>query len=383
MKIVKVDISERPYDIKIEHGLLSHCGDILKPLARDNRLLVVTDTQVEKYVWPQFSACLRASGIQTEVFILPHGESSKSWLQLEALTDWLLSHHAERSDHIIALGGGVVGDITGFAAHIIKRGCAFVQIPTTLLAQVDSSVGGKTAINNRIGKNLIGAFHQPATVLIDPQVLHTLPTRELAAGFAEAVKYGLIDDPEFFNWCEGNAAAFFAGDAAVREHIIVRSVTAKARIVAADEHERNGTRALLNLGHTFGHALEAETGFSDTLLHGEAVAAGMALAFRYSARLGLCDTGDAARVTQLLHIAGLPTTLASAGIAGSDIAGSDLAGSGRPALGEVLVSHMLHDKKMSSGTLPFLLAKGIGQTFLSKDVVLSDVAAFLDEEAMR
>lgn len=377
MKTVKVDIAGRPYDIKIEHGLLSHCGDILKSFARNNRLLVVTDTQVEKYVWPEFSACMRASGIQTEMFILPHGESAKSWTQLEALTDWFLSHHAERSDYIIALGGGVVGDITGFAAHILKRGCAFVQIPTTLLAQVDSSVGGKTAINSRTGKNLVGAFHQPAMVLIDPRVLNTLPTRQLAAGFAEAIKYGLIDDPEFFSWCEDNAAAFFAGDAAVREHIIVHSVTAKARIVAADEHELNGTRALLNLGHTFGHALEAETGFSDTLLHGEAVAAGMALAFRYSVRLGLCSAADAGRVKRLLDTAGLPTTLAAAGIAGSGRAGS-----GRAASGDVLVSHMLHDKKMSGGTLPFLLAKGIGQTFLSKDVDLKDVAAFLDAEAL-
>ncbi len=365
MTIVTVGITGRPYDIHIAAGLIAQAGSILKPYARGGRLLVITDTQVEQYIWPQFQASLRTSGIEAHLYTLPHGEGAKSWSQLEMLTDWLLGHHAERGDYIIALGGGVVGDITGFAAHIVKRGCGFVQIPTTLLAQVDSSVGGKTAINSRAGKNLVGAFHQPAIVLIDPQVLDTLPSRQLSAGFAEAVKYGLIDDAEFFAYCEHNRAAFFAGDAATREQIIIRSVSAKARIVASDEHELNGMRALLNLGHTFGHALEAETGFSDTLLHGEAVAAGMALAFRYSARLKLCTGNDAARVSELLYAAGLPTTLKQAKVA---------------ANGKALVEHMMHDKKMSGGALPFLLARGIGQTFLSKDVRLDDVAEFLDQE---
>jgi 3-dehydroquinate synthase len=297
---------------------------------------------------------------------LPAGEAGKSWGELEKLTDWMLSQHVERSDHVIALGGGVVGDITGFATHIVKRGCSFVQIPTTLLAQVDSSVGGKTAINSAAGKNLVGAFHQPALVLIDPELLMTLPQRQLAAGFAEVVKYGLIDDPDFFLYCEGNLDSFFAGDPAIRAQAIITSVQSKARIVAADETERTGTRALLNLGHTFGHALEADTGFSDRLFHGEAVAAGMALAFRYSVRLGLCAAKDAQRVSQLLKAAGLPTTLSDAGVT---------------ANGALLVDYMRHDKKMSGGTLPFLLARGIGQTFLSKDVVLDDVAAFLDDEA--
>ncbi len=296
---------------------------------------------------------------------MPAGESGKSWAQLEILCDWLLEQHVERSDHILALGGGVVGDITGFAAHIVKRGCSFVQIPTTLLAQVDSSVGGKTAINSAAGKNLVGAFHQPSLVLIDPQVLATLPSRQLAAGFAEVVKYGLIDDAGFFDYCDLNLDAFFAGDAAVREYAIVHSVQSKARIVVADETELTGTRALLNLGHTFGHALEADTGFSDTLFHGEAVAAGMALAFRYSVRLGLCPPDDAMRVASVLRRAGLPATLAEANVT---------------ANGARLVEFMLHDKKMSGGTLPFLLARGIGKTFLSKDVVLDDVAAFLDAE---
>lgn len=364
MTSITVDLADRPYDIHIEAGLLARAADFLAPVARGGRLLVVTDDQVATHVGPKFAAGLH--GIETKQFILPAGEGAKSWDQLERLTDWLLDNHVERSDHIIALGGGVVGDITGFAAHIVKRGCHFVQIPTTLLAQVDSSVGGKTAINSRSGKNLVGAFHQPAMVLIEPQVLDTLPKRQLSAGFAEVVKYGLIDDAEFFGWCAANLDAFFAGDAAAREFAIVHSVKSKARIVAADERELTGTRALLNLGHTFGHALEADTGFSDRLLHGEGVAAGMALAFRYSARLGLCSDAEAERVASVLSRAGLPTTLAEAAVS---------------APGKRLVEHMLHDKKMAGGTLPFLLARGIGQTFLSKDVVLDDVAAFLDDEA--
>ncbi len=365
MTVIPVDLADRPYDIRVEAGLLSLAGDILRPVARNGRLLVVTDGKVGQIVWPNLQASLNDAGIETALFTLPVGEAAKSWAHLELLVDWLLDNHVERSDHIVALGGGVVGDITGFAAHIVKRGCSFVQIPTTLLAQVDSSVGGKTAINSRAGKNLVGAFHQPSMVLIDPDVLSSLPPRQLAAGFAEVVKYGLIDDVKFFGWCEDNLDAFFAGDPAAREYAIVHSVTAKARIVAADERELTGTRALLNLGHTFGHALEAETGFSDKLLHGEGVATGIMLAFRYSARLGLCDLADADRVAALLKRANLPTTLAEANVMAS---------------GARLVEHMLHDKKMSSGTLPFLLARGIGQTFLSKDVVLGDVAAFLDEE---
>ena len=259
----------------------------------------------------------------------------------------------------------MIGDLVGFATSILKRGCNFIQIPTTLLAQVDSSVGGKTAINSRAGKNLIGAFHQPSIVLIDPQVLDTLPPRELRAGYAEVVKYGLIDDFAFFEWCEANAAALLAGDPQAREIAISHSVAAKARIVAEDERETTGKRALLNLGHTFGHALEAETGFSDALLHGEGVAAGMALAFAYSARLGLCPGQEAERVAAHLRAIGLPDGLAAAGITAS---------------GARLVEHMLHDKKMAAGTLPFLLARGIGQTFLDKTVDLKDVEDFLDAQ---
>lgn len=365
MTIVTVDLAERPYDIHVEAGLLGDVASFVAPYARAGRLLVVTDENVAQQIWPRVRDAFTHANIGTEVFVLPAGEAGKSWLQLEKLTDWLLEQHVERSDHIIALGGGVVGDITGFAAHVVKRGCSFIQMPTSLLAQVDSSVGGKTAINSRSGKNLVGAFHQPSLVLIDPEVLETLPRRQLAAGFAEVVKYGLIDDAEFFDWCDTSLDAFFTGDAAAREYAIVHSVRSKARIVAADEKELTGTRALLNLGHTFGHALEADTGFSDRLFHGEAVAAGMALAFRYSVRLGLCPAEDAERVSAVLKRAGLPTTLEEAHV---------------KAGGAELIEYMLHDKKMSGGTLPFLLARGIGQTFLSKDVALVDIAAFLDAD---
>lgn len=365
MTIVTVELADRPYDIHVASGLLDDLPSIIGPYARDGRLLVVTDADVAIHVLPHIMTELHHKNIRAETFVLPSGETGKSWTQLERLTDWLIEQHAERSDHIVALGGGVVGDITGFAAHILKRGCSFIQIPTTLLAQVDSSVGGKTAINSAAGKNLVGAFHQPSLVLIDPQVLATLPPRQLSAGLAEVVKYGLIDDAGFFDWCEANLDLFLAGDAAAREYAIVHSVKSKARIVAADEKETTGIRALLNLGHTFGHALEAATGFSDTLFHGEAVAVGMALAFRYSVRLSLCPSADAVRAESLLKRAGLPTNLREAKVSDS---------------GPRLVEHMLHDKKMSSGTLPFLLARGIGKTFLSKDVDLDDVAAFLDAE---
>jgi 3-dehydroquinate synthase len=365
MTVVTVDLADRAYDIHVVTGLLDRVAECLAPYVRNGRLLIVTDEHVAIHVLPKVIDTLRHAHIDAEIHMLPTGEAGKSWSQLEKLTDWLLQHHIERSDHIVALGGGVVGDITGFAAHVIKRGCSFIQIPTTLLAQVDSSVGGKTAINSTAGKNLVGAFHQPSLVLIDPDVLSTLPRRQMSAGFAEVVKYGLIDDPEFFDYCEENLEKFFAGDTPTREYVIVHSVQSKARIVAADEKELTGTRALLNLGHTFGHALEADTDFSDRLFHGEAVAAGMVLAFRYSARLGLCTAADAERVASVLERAGLPTTLARANVT---------------ANGAELSRYMLHDKKMSAGTLPFLLARGIGQTFLSQHVALDDIAAFLNEE---
>jgi 3-dehydroquinate synthase len=368
MTIIKVDIADRAYDVVVKSGLLAQSAEYLRPYCRNDRILVVTDDQVAQHVLPQLRDVLTQSGIVIDHCTLPHGEGAKSWANLEKLTDWLLSCEVERSDYIVALGGGVVGDITGFAAHIVKRGCGFIQIPTTLLAQVDSSVGGKTAINSKAGKNLIGVFEQPALVLIDPDVLKTLPKRELAAGFAEVVKYGLIDDADFFDFCDANLDAFFEGDALIREQLIIHSVTSKARIVAADERELTGIRALLNLGHTFGHALEADTGFSSRLLHGEAVACGMVLAFHYSARLGMCDEGEADKVQALLRRANLPTTLAEAGVSGN---------------GAELVAYMLHDKKRSGGNLPFLLANAIGKTLLKKDIDLSDVALFLDSKTAR
>ncbi|MEC3948947.1 3-dehydroquinate synthase [Sphingobium sp. HWE2-09] len=365
MALVRVALGARSYDILIEQGALDRAGDILSPCARNGRMVVVTDANVAATQLPRLDASLRAANIAVEPIILPPGEQTKSWRHLEQLLDALLALEIERGDHIVALGGGVIGDLVGFAASILKRGCHFIQLPTTLLAQVDSSVGGKTAINAKAGKNLIGSFYQPALVLIDPSTLDSLPPRETRAGYAEVVKYGLIDDPDFFAWCDANAAALLAGDPDARTYAIERSVQAKAAIVADDERETSGRRALLNLGHTFGHALEADTGFSDTLLHGEGVAAGMALAFRYSARLGLCADEDACRVTAHLKAVCLPHDLATAHVR---------------ADGAALVGHMLHDKKMAAGTLPFLLARGIGQTFLSKDVALDDVAAFLNAD---
>ena len=362
MNRITVGLGARSYDIIIETDVLARAGEQLKPLTRTGRIVIVTDANVAPLHAPTLETSARSAGLTVETIILPAGESSKSWAALEGLCDQLLALEIERSEAIVALGGGVIGDLTGFAAAIVKRGCTVVQVPTTLLAQVDSSVGGKTAINTAAGKNLIGAFYQPALVLIDPATLETLPAREIRAGYAEVVKYGLIDDPDFFGWCEAVGPALIAGDTAARTYAIAHSVAAKARIVGADERETSGTRALLNLGHTFGHALEADTGFSDRLLHGEAVAAGMAIAFRYSVARGLCPAEDSARVDAHLTAIGLPT-------------------GARPATdadGRTLAAHMAHDKKRDGGSVPFLLARGIGRTFLERNVALADVAAFLD-----
>ncbi len=368
MTTLRVALGTRSYDVVIESGLLARAAAHLAPLARGKRpFVIVTDRNVAPHLATLQSA-LAAAGLASEAIVLAPGEGSKSWATLEALTDRLIDLGIERGDHVIALGGGVIGDLVGFACSIVKRGCHFVQIPTTLLAQVDSSVGGKTAINVRAGKNLIGAFHQPALVLIDPRVLDTLPPRDLRAGYAEVVKYGLIDDPAFFDWCEANAGRLLDGDAQAREYAIAHSVAAKARIVAADERETTGTRALLNLGHTFGHALEAETGYSDRLLHGEGVAAGMALAYGFSAAQGLAPQADAERVSAHLRAVGLPDGPMAAGI---------------DADGERLVGHMLHDKKMDAGTLPFLLTRGIGRTYLDRTVDLNAVATYLDAQRDR
>jgi 3-dehydroquinate synthase len=365
MAVIPVDIAGRPYEVRVGAGLLpnlaEHCGGRL----RKRGVPIVTDSNVHAAWGPVVEASLREAGHEPQWRVLPPGEQTKSWAELAATVDWLLSLEVERGDHVIALGGGVIGDLTGFCASVLKRGCHFIQIPTTLLAQVDSSVGGKTAINTPAGKNLVGAFHQPGLVLADLDALKTLPQRELLAGYAEVVKYGLLGDAEFFGWCEANAAAMLAGDGPLREYAVAHSVAAKARIVAQDEFERTGARALLNLGHTFGHALEAETGFSERLLHGEAVALGMVLAARYSARKGLMPASAAEQVAQHIAAIGLPSRLAPLGMTSN---------------GSVLVGHMLHDKKMDAGTLPFVLMRGIGQAFLDREVDLADVAAFLDAQ---
>jgi 3-dehydroquinate synthase len=354
LKRIDVALGERSYTVTINHGLLDRGGEALAPYARGGRLIVVTDEQV----WAAQGARLKASGLRLEVIAVPPGEGSKSWNQLERLIDGLLALEVERSDYILAFGGGMIGDLTGFAASILKRGCPYVQVPTTLLAQVDSSVGGKTAINAGAGKNMVGTFHQPAAVLIDPSTLDTLDPRQLRAGYAEVVKYGLIGDPNFFAWCEANGAALLDGDVAARVHAIETSVRAKAAIVGEDERETKGRRALLNLGHTFGHALEAEAGFSNRLLHGEAVSVGMALAFAFSAERGLCKPRDAERVAAHLASVGLPV---------------------RPESGtpQSLVAHMAGDKKKSGGRVPFILARGIGQAFVDQSVELAEVEAFL------
>ncbi len=360
---VKVALDGNSYDILIGDGLIAQCAAIIKDKSRNGKFLLITDENVAQHVLPKLKNHLETHNIALEIFTLPAGEKAKSWANLEQICEWLIEKGAERQDHIIALGGGVVGDITGFAAHIIKRGCNFIQIPTTLLAQVDSSVGGKTAINSKAGKNLIGAFHQPSLILIDPMLLDSLPPREIAAGFAEIVKYGLIQDAAFFNWCCMAVEKFFAGDSATRIHAITTSISTKAAIVAADEQERNGARALLNLGHTFGHALEAEAGFGDILLHGEGVALGMILAFRYSESCGLCPAHQADKIASLLAKAKLPTRLSDCPIACD---------------GASLIGHMMHDKKMNAGKLPFLLARNIGQAFLAHDVDIDSVKKFLD-----
>ncbi|MDF8331846.1 3-dehydroquinate synthase [Novosphingobium cyanobacteriorum] len=365
MAVIPVAIAGAPYEVRIEAGLLRRLGSEVRPFIRKGSVPVVTDANVAAQWREVVEASLTAAGLASAWLVLPAGEATKSWEHLARVVDFLLEQEIERKDNVIALGGGVIGDLTGFAASMVKRGCGFIQIPTTLLAQVDSSVGGKTAINTALGKNLVGAFHQPSLVLADPDALDTLSLRDTRAGYAEVVKYGLIDDAGFFEWCEQYGPALLKGDPQARETAIAKSVAAKARIVAADEKETAGVRALLNLGHTFGHALEAETGFSDRLLHGEGVALGMVLAARFSARLGLMTGQDAQRVAAHIGAIGLPASLAALGL---------------DCDGRRLADHMLHDKKMDAGTLPFLLMRGIGQTFLAKDVDLSEVAAFLDEE---
>ncbi len=365
MSVIPVSLAGRPYEVRVGGGLLADLPAQCGALLRKKTVPVVTDANVHALWGAAVDRALAAGGFTPSWLVLPAGEATKSWANLEKLVDWLLAQEVERRDHIIALGGGVIGDLTGFAASMVKRGCGFIQVPTSLLAQVDSSVGGKTAINTAAGKNLVGAFHQPGLVLADLDVLATLPPREMGAGYAEIIKYGILGDLAFFEWCEANGAAVMAGDKAALEYAVAQSVAAKARIVAQDEFETTGLRALLNLGHTFGHALEAQTGYCDRLLHGEAVAMGMVLAARYSARKGYISPTDAARVTAAIAGAGLATEISSLGL---------------NCTGQQLVAHMLHDKKMDAGTLPFVLLRGIGEAFLDKQVSLDDVTAFMGDQ---
>jgi len=360
---VSVSLGARSYDILIGPGLIAAAGEKIAALRPGARVGVVTDANVAQSQLPLLLASLDAAGIGHAVITVPAGEATKSYEKLQEVVDGVLAARLERNDLVIALGGGVIGDLAGFAAAITRRGMDFVQIPTSLLAQVDSSVGGKTGINSSLGKNLVGAFHQPRLVLADLDALATLPERQFRAGYAEVAKYGLIDDADFFFWLEANAGDIFAGGPS-RAEAIARACAAKARVVAADETEQ-GARALLNLGHTFGHALEKATGYSDRLLHGEGVAIGMALAHRFSVTLGLCPGQDAERAEAHLKSVGLPTRLA------------DIPGALPPT--DVLMDAIAQDKKVSRGSLTFILTRGIGQAYVARGVDAEAVAAFLDE----
>lgn len=361
---VFVDLAERSYDVEIGPDLLAQAGVRIKPLLHRPRVAVLTDETVAGLHLDALRAGLAAAGVEMTALALPPGEATKSWPQFERAVEWLLVEKVERRDVVVAFGGGVIGDLAGFAAAVLRRGVRFVQIPTSLLAQVDSSVGGKTGINAPQGKNLIGAFHQPSLVLADTSVLGTLTARDFLAGYGEVVKYGLLGDAEFFEWLERNGPALAGGDMAARVRAVTRSVQMKADIVARDETEQ-GDRALLNLGHTFCHALEAATGYSDRLLHGEGVAIGCALAFELSARLGLCSQEDPSRVRAHLRAMGMKTDLA-------DIPGH-LPGA------EALVDLMAQDKKVVDGQLRFILARGIGQAFVTSDVPRDAVLSVLED----
>jgi 3-dehydroquinate synthase len=362
-----VELGARGYDIVLGSGLLEQAGALMRPVLCQERVVVVTDTTVAALHLARLEAGLDAAAIAHQTVVLPPGEETKDFRHFQKLAEDLLGLGIERRTTLVALGGGVVGDLTGFAAATLLRGLAYVQVPTTLLAQVDSSVGGKTAIDTIHGKNLVGAFHQPVLVLADMDTLATLPRRELLAGYAEVVKYGLIRDRAFFDWLEAEAPGLVAGDAALRREAVRRSCAAKAEVVAADEREE-GERALLNFGHTFGHALEAETGFGDALLHGEAVALGMRLAFDLSVRLGLCPADAAARVRRHYAAVGLPLTLG--GIANA-----------RGFAPEALLRHMRRDKKVRDGQITLILARDIGDAFISRDVPEGLLRDFLAAEA--
>lgn len=364
MERVEVGLGDRAYEILIGPGLLEEAGTRIAPLLKRPFVVIVTDETVAAAHLAALQTGLSAAGIASEAVVLPPGEATKSMAQLTALVERLLALKVERDDLVLAFGGGVIGDLAGFAAAVLRRGVGFVQIPTTLLAQVDSSVGGKTGVNASTGKNLIGAFHQPRLVLADIAVLESLSSRELLAGYAEVAKYGLLGDAAFFEWLEQNGPALRDGDTALRVEAVRRSCAMKAAIVARDERE-TGERALLNLGHTFGHAMEAATGYSDRLLHGEGVAIGMGLAFEVSARMGLCGQEVPSRVAAHLAAMGMKRRL-------SDIPG-DLPDA------SALITLMGQDKKVRQGQLAFVLTRGIGEAFLTREADMGVVHGVLEE----
>jgi 3-dehydroquinate synthase len=366
LDVIDVALGARSYQVRIGQGLVSQAGRQIAPLLRRKKVAVITDDTVAAAHLMTLAKALELEGIAMTALTVPPGEGSKGWEQLARTTEWLLDQKIERRDVVVAFGGGVVGDLVGFASAILRRGVRFVQIPTTLLAQVDSSVGGKTGINTAQGKNLVGAFHQPSLVLADIDLLGTLAPRDFLAGYGEVVKYGLLGDAAFYDWLEANAPAMARGDAALRQYAVKRSVEMKAGIVSRDETEE-GERALLNLGHTFCHALEKATGYGDRLLHGEGVAIGCALAFELSQRLGLCSQEAPSRVRAHLRAMGMKVDLA-------DIKG-DLPEA------EALLALMGQDKKVVDGKLRFILARGIGDSFVATDVP-SDVVLGVLKDAL-
>ena len=362
---VHVELGERSYDILIGQGLIPRLGALISPHLKRDRVYIITDENVAGHHLETARSSLEQAGICSHVQVLPAGENTKNFSQLEAIIDGMMENGSDRKDIVLALGGGVVGDITGLAAGLMKRGMKFIQIPTTLLAQVDSSVGGKTAVNSRLGKNLIGLFNQPELVIADLDVLKTLPEREMRAGLAEVIKYGLIDDPSFFEFVESNAGRLLAGDTEALAYAVQASCEAKARIVSEDEKEQ-GKRALLNLGHTFGHALERASGFGPELLHGEAVGTGMAMAYRYSQVLGICNGQDAERAVRAIAALKLEPDVRKL--------------SGGPYRADQLLEHMGHDKKTFDGKITLILAKGLGLSYIEDDVNAGHLMKFLETE---
>ena len=362
---LRINLKENSYDIIIEHGLLSELGALISKKFGKPKTFIVTDSNIAVHWLKQTIESLSAQGMSPKVLEVPVGESTKSFINLEKIIDQLLESKVDRDSVLIALGGGVIGDLAGFAGAVTLRGIKVIQVPTTLLSQVDSSVGGKTGVNVRQGKNLVGSFHQPSLVAIDTQVLQTLPSRQLFAGYAEVLKYGLIKDRSFFDWLELNGKKVLEGDKLAQQFAIFTSCRIKAEIVEADEKEKN-LRAILNFGHTFGHALEAEAGYDGNLLHGEAVSIGMVLAIELSKSLGYLSGQDAGRAVEYIRNIGLPTNINS--IEGSTSWDPD-----------GIIQHMQHDKKVSNGQLRFVLIKGIGEAYLTADVERNDIYRVIEK----